>query len=212
MKNYAQCEDIRGDRGLPAVPKLGRHVIGRSAGLSGLYSPLRSLQRASQTEVRDHGSDRSTRIGAEDDVAALEVAVDHVFAMRFRQARAELPRDRTRILFRQRRATEPVGKRLAVEKLHGNKIDGPVLRGGRMDLEDFAYIGMADLAGVPHFRRQPLAEACLGALNGNTPLEFVVPSFIDDAHTSLCHLAHNPESSVENRSWLEMMLGPNRFQ
>src|SRR6478672_592749 len=147
MEYHAQCEYIRGDRGLPAVPKLGRHVVGRSAGLSRLYSPLRSLQRASQTEIRDHGSDPSTRIGAEDDVAALEVAVDYVVAMRFSEACAELPRDRTRVLFRQRRAAEPVGKRLAVEKLHGNKIDVPVLSGGRMDLEDFAYIRMADLAG-----------------------------------------------------------------
>ena len=49
------------------------------------------------------------------------------------------------------------------------------LGGGRgVDLENLAHIGMADFAGVAHFRRQALAESALGALERDAAAQLFV--------------------------------------
>src|SRR5580700_9367994 len=117
-----------------------------------------------QPEVGDHGARASARIPTEDYVVALEIAVDHLVAMRFRQPIADLPPDGASLRFRQRPTAEACRERLTLQKLHGEKVDFSAAGRGRVDLENPAHVGMADFTGEPYFRRQTSAESAPGAL------------------------------------------------
>ena len=90
-----------------------------------------------------------------------------------------------------------LGERLAVDKLHGQKIEIALPRGGGMNFENLAYVGMADLAGVAYFRRQPFAETGLGALDGDTTLEPFVHGFINHSHSALRDFTQDAESAFK---------------
>ena len=149
-----------------------------------------------QAEIRNHGANGSVGSGSQNDIVALQVAVDHAAAMRFRQASAKLLGNDLCLLPRYCAAVKPLAQRLTLQKLHREKIDLPMVCGDGMNLKYSADAWVCDFTGVTHFRRQPPAETRLGALDGNAPAQFFIHGFVNDAHASVSYFAHDAEPVV----------------
>ena len=206
VENHSQRIYVRENRSLLAFPKLRSHVVGRSAERTRLRRSHPGPGFAGQAEIRDHGSIGSVRPGGQDDVAALEVTVDYLVAVGFSQTGAKLPRDRARFLQRQGSRAEAPFERLALEKLHCEKVDLSLFGGSCVNLEDFADIGVADFRRVARFRRQELLKIRLGRFDGDPALQLLVYRFVHDAHAAASHFAHDAETAMQNLAWLESML------
>src|SRR5215469_4142308 len=132
--------------------------------------------------------------------------MDDAVAMRFRQPGADLAGNYEGFRFGQSSLAQPLRERLALEKLHRDEVELAAINCCRVDFENLTDVRMADLPGVPHFRRKLLAETGFGAFDGHAPVELLVHGFIDCAHAALAHLARNAKAAVEQFTWLKNML------
>src|SRR5215469_10803137 len=65
---------------------------------------------------------------------------------------------------------------------------------------------MTDFGCVSNFRREPLAESCLRAFQSDTPVEFLIQSFINDSHAALRDFTDDAKPLHKTLSELEGML------
>ena len=104
--------------------------------------------------------------------------MDHLVAVGFSQTGAKLPRDRARFLQRQGSRAEAPFERLALEKLHCEKVDLSLFGGSCVDLENFTDIRVADFRRVARFRRQTLSKIRLGRFDGDPALQLLGPHLV----------------------------------
>ena len=197
MQNHAQRINIGGKRRLVTLEELRRHVVGCSDQRSRVGAARRRRDAARQAEVGDDGPYGAIRPLGQDDIAALEIAVNHLIAMRFGQSGAKLAGDRARLLVGEPPAAQALDESFSLEKLHRDEIDLPASPRSRVNLENLAHVGVADAAGRPYLRWEATAEARLGAFDSDPAVQLFVLSLIDDTHAALGHLAHDAEAALE---------------
>src|SRR5215471_5397140 len=106
----------------------------------------------------------------------------------------------------QRSALKTVRKGFAIKELHRKKIDFALPADSSVNIENLTNIGVADLARMPYFRRQPLSESCLSTLERDAALNLLVLSFINDAHTALRQFASDAKAVLQQIAWLKRTL------
>src|SRR3569623_270628 len=128
--------------------------------VSALPSPT-MLVSAREPEVADHRALAAIAILDEQDVVALEVAVDHADVVRGPKAGRDLLDDRARIGERQPAALEPRRQRLAFEQLHRAVRHGFVRAAERLeaDLEQPAHVPVRHAPREHHLAHEPLERA-----------------------------------------------------
>src|SRR5579862_8585791 len=102
-----------------------------------------------QSEVGDHRPRGPIRLRGQNHIAALQISMDYLLAMRLRQPFAKLARNESRFALRQAPSTNPLGERLPVQKLHAEEFDLAAVGIRAVDLKNLAYIRMADFACMP---------------------------------------------------------------
>jgi hypothetical protein len=138
---------VDGRRGLVTLDLFRSHVV---EGAADLLGARRSLPFAGgdlgQPEISHDRADRASRHRDEDDVGALEVAMDHARAVCGLQRRDHLGDERQGPAGPQAQfPLQLLQQRLAGEQLHGEEHDGRTNRRGvEPELEDPAHVRMGD--------------------------------------------------------------------
>ena len=181
-----------------AEEQLGRHVVEGAAAARTHQAIAAGLVEARQAEIGDDRAEGSVFGAGENDVAALEVAVDDALAMGLSEPGADLARDLAGLLFRYGAvAVNAFGERLPLDELHGEEVEVAQLRGGGMQVVDLADVEVADLAGGAGFGRKAVAVTELGAFEGDAAVELFVDGLEDDAHAAEADLADDAEAIVQ---------------
>jgi hypothetical protein len=176
---------------------LGRHVGRRADQLAGggqRGGPLLLEEAAGEAEVGHHGP-RPLRAVDQEDVAALQVAVDDAALVRGGEAAGHLEDDRQRLRGRQAAvAGEPLRQRLAVQPLHGEEgARGlPRLRGRLDEIEGAADVRVGDPAGERDLALEALHGACVAG--GLRAQDLERHRLVELEVESLVHLSHGPGS------------------
>ncbi len=212
MEQDTQRINIRGDTCLLSQKQLGRHVVGRSSRLADRLRAAFGELELGQPEVGEHRPRAALGRLAQNNVAALEVPVDHALAVRLGQTGAGLERNFPRLFFRHgSRALDPAGERLARKELHAKEVHFP--KGGfrRVQVVELADIEVAYFAGGARLRWQPAPEAQPRALDRDAAVQLPVQRLVDHAHAAPADLADDAEPSAHHLSQFERpMFGPAR--
>jgi hypothetical protein len=140
VQQQPQRVDVAPDGDFCPRKLLGRHVRRRTAADVALQLPAETRQ------PKIHDKDLAAAI--DHDVGRLQVAVQHAFFVRRRQARAQLARGLQRLIHRQPPDTPQQGTEiLPVHVLHGDVVQPLHLA----DVVNPAHVGMRHLARDAHF-------------------------------------------------------------
>jgi hypothetical protein len=117
-------------------------------------------------------------------VAGLEVAMDDACAMRARQSIRYLHRVRQRLIKRDGAFLQPIGQRLAFQKLHDEEISGVLAA----DVVKRTDVGMVERRDRARFLVEPLTELRIDSqrfrqhFDRDDAIESSVAGFVDLAH------------------------------
>lgn len=154
---------------------------------------------------------RSLAARHQEDVLALEVAVDDARRVRRRERRGGLAGDRQRLLDRQPAAPlEPRRERLPLEQLHGQEDDRrPIGLGVVADVEDPADVRVGDLARQVDLALEAVDRPLLGGdrrvhrLERDPLAQVAVLRLVDLAHAAAREEADDPVAAGEDGAGLE---------
>src|SRR5579871_6772224 len=88
-----------------------------------------------------------------------------------------------------------MSERLAIEKLHREKIQFAILGRCRINIVDNTDVPVPDLERAFQFRRQEPSEPRLGNFNGNSEPALAVKGLINYAHAAFAHATQNLKPS-----------------
>ena len=155
------------------------------------------LVEACETEIGDYGAQPAIGAG-ENNIAALEIAMDDALAMGLGESGADLARDFAGLLFGYRPiAVNAFGEGLPLDELHGKEVELPQVRDGGMQVIHFADVEVADLTGGAGFGRKPVAVSELGAFQRDAAVELFVDGLEHDTHAAETDFADDPEAVIE---------------
>src|SRR5689334_9493431 len=124
----------------------------------------RSIQ-GGQPEISDHSARTAVGRLGENNISALQVAVDHALSVRLRETRTNLPRDVPILMWRQLSdASEARTQGLTRDELHGEELDFAEFGLGRVQLKNFTHVEVADFARCTRLGRQAIVVAAYGSL------------------------------------------------
>jgi hypothetical protein len=172
--------------------------------------PRDALGRASEAEVGDFGP----AAAVDHDVGRLQVAMQHAFVVRGREACAELPRDFDSLVFGQPAdAPQKRGQVLAVDILHREEVTLVELA----DVEHAAHVRVRDAKRHPDFGQEAIEPLGIPfdvgreELQGHRLAEFHIVRAIDLAHAAAADEADHPVSPGHHAARQEPA-GGDRFR
>ena len=97
-----------------------------------------------EAEIRYDRARSSIGCVGQNNVIALQVAMDYVAAMRGGESRTKLPRDDARFPLGQECGEQLPGERRAIQELHGNEVDLATVCRRSVDFKNPANVVMGD--------------------------------------------------------------------
>src|ERR1700687_3390933 len=105
-------------------------------------------------------------------------------------------------------------QRFPLEVLHRKKVDLSGRRAESMDVVELADVLVAHLSRISRFWGKAPAVTMPGAFDRHATAQLLIEGLVDNAHTSVSHLADHPEALGENVSglkrWIQVLSGNQR--
>src|SRR5262245_55376019 len=117
--------------------------------------------------------------------------MENSLAMRCGQSVGELMSDQRSFILFTPAAVEAVRKRLAIEKLHGEKAHFAEIGAGGVNVIHQASVRMAYVERAFQLAGKKVVVSRLGAFDGDALFAGAVKRFIDDAHGAIAHAPEN---------------------
>jgi hypothetical protein len=193
-KQDAERIQVRLRPSLLAAGLLRRHVFGRPED-GALGSQARVVRQRSQAEIENLDEVFSAAARGEQNVVALEVAMDDAKVVRARKRSAHLLQDVDAAVDRHGTARELRGERRADQVLH-HQVELALVRFA--DVVNIDDVRMVDAIGGPRLAQHPCpkmrftTQVWPDELHGYYAVDEHVPSAVDDAHPAFADAGFEP--------------------
>src|SRR5205085_4765147 len=129
-----------------------------------------------------------------DHVAALQIAVDDMVAVRFGEAGAQLSRDRLSFPAGHRTLLQALVQSGALKKFHGEEIERLLSARRSVDFVNLTDVGVTDFGGEANFRGEIPPMAIARALERNAPAQLLVERLVSHVIVASRDTSHILES------------------